>query len=201
MRILVLNGSPKRKGTISILLTSVIKDIREKCEIEYFNLYDMEMRPCIACMKCRPDGICALPADDAHRLGEKIRNADALIIGTPTHWGNMSSQLKVLFDRNVPVFMGESKNGFPIPRQKGKPAIIVTACSTPWPFNFIAAESRGAINAVKEVLHYGGYNITGKIVKPGSKTRPEISSRLSLKAEKLGIKLYKKIKNNKETEL
>jgi hypothetical protein len=96
---------------------------------------------------------------------------------------------------------GNQKNGFPVPRQKGKPAIIVTACSTPWPFNFIAAESRGAINAVKEVLHYGGYNIAGKIVKPGSKTRPEISSRLSLKAEKLGMKLYKKIKNNKETEL
>lgn len=195
MKILVLNGSPKRKGTISLLLSSVIKNIDKKCEIEYFNLYDLEMRPCIACMKCRPDGICTLPVDDAHRLKEKINNADALIIGTPTHWGNMSSQLKILFDRNVPVFMGESKNGFPIPRQKGKPAIIVTACSTPWPFNFIAAESRGAVNAVKEVLHYGGYNITGKIVKPGSKARPEISSRLSLKAEKLGVKLYKKIQN------
>jgi len=197
MKILVLNGSPKRKGTISLLLTSIIKNIREKCEIEYFNVYDLEMNPCIACMKCRPDGICALPVDDAHRIREKIKNADALIIGTPTHWGNMSSQLKTLFDRNVPVFMGESANGFPIPRQKGKPAIIVTACSTPWPFNFIAAESRGAINAVKEVLHYGGYKITGTVVKPGSKTSPEISSRLSLKAEKLGIKLYNKIQIKK----
>jgi multimeric flavodoxin WrbA len=115
MKILVLNGSPKKKGTISILLASVIKDIREESDIEYLDLYDLEMRPCIACMKCRPDGACKLPADDAHRLGEKIRNADALIIGTPTHWGNMSSQLKTLFDRNVPVFMGESKKRFSCP--------------------------------------------------------------------------------------
>ncbi len=197
MRILVLNGSPKRKGTISQLLTSVIRNIKEKCEIEYLNLYDLEMRPCIACMKCRPDGTCALPVDDAHRLKEKINNADALIVGTPTHWGNMSSQLKVLFDRNVPVFMGESKNGFPVPRQKGKPAIIVTACTTPWPFNFIAAESRGAVSAVKEVLHYGGYNTIGKVVKPGSKTNSRIQPQLHDKAEKLGLELYKKAKKNK----
>jgi len=71
MKILVLNGSPKRKGTISLLLTSVIKNIREKCEIEYFNVYDLEMSPCIACMKCRPDGFCTLPVDDAHRIREK----------------------------------------------------------------------------------------------------------------------------------
>ena len=32
-------------------------------------------------------------------------------VETPTHWGNMSSQLKVLFDRIVPVFIGERPNG------------------------------------------------------------------------------------------
>ena len=80
-------------------------------------------------------------------LDVRYKDADGLIVGTPTHWGNMSAQLKLLFDRNVPVFMGEKPNGFPIPRQKGKSAAIVTACTTPWPFNFIAAESRGAIRA------------------------------------------------------
>jgi hypothetical protein len=82
--------------------------------------------------------------------------------------------------------MGEKPNGFPIPRQKGKPAVIVTACTTPWPFNFIAAESRGAVRAVREVLHYGGYKILGKIVKPGTKSKPQISKRLFEKAETLG---------------
>ena len=56
--------------------------------------------------------------------------------------------------------------------------VIVTACSTPWPFNYIAAESRGAIRAVNEVLHYGGYKLIGKIVKSGTKARPTISNRL-----------------------
>ena len=147
------------------------------------------MKPCMACMKCRSDQECSLPQDDAHIVGRKIREADALVVGTPTHWGNMSAQLKLLFDRNVPVFMGENSNGMPVPHQKGKPAVIVTACSTSWPFNFIVAESRGAIRAVNEVLHYGGYKLVGKIVKPGTKTKPAISSRLSKKAKIIGNKL------------
>ena len=107
-------------------------------------------------------------------------------MGTPTHWGNMSTQLKLLFDRNVPVFMGEKANGMPIPRQKGKPAVVVTACATPWPFNFLAGGSRGAVRAVREVLHYGGYRILGKLVKPGSKKRPQISPKLLKKGKELG---------------
>ena len=113
-------------------------------------------------------------------------DVDNLVVGSPTHLGNMSAQLKFLIDRNVPVFMGEKSNGFPIPRQKGKQAAIVTARTTPWPFNFIAAESRGAVRAVREVLHYAGYKILGKIVKHGTKNQPRIPQKLLYKANALG---------------
>jgi multimeric flavodoxin WrbA len=188
MYILVLNGSPRKDGTVANLLKSVVDGISNRHKVEWINVYELNMEPCMACMKCRPGQECILRQDDAHIVGRKIRDADGLIVGTPTHWGNMSAQLKLLFDRNVPVIMGEKPNGMPYPRQKGKPAVIVTACSTPWPFNFIAAESRGAIRAVNEVLHYGGYRILGKVVKSGTKARPEISNRLRKKSKILGNK-------------
>jgi NAD(P)H-dependent FMN reductase len=188
MRILILNGSPRKKGTVATLLRTLSDAASENHEIEWIDVYDLTMRPCMACMKCRPDNACVLPEDDAHEVGQKIKAADGLIVGTPTHWGNMSAQLKLLFDRNVPVFMGEKPNGFPIPRQKGKPAAVVTACTTPWPFNFIAAESRGAIRAVREVLHYDGYKILGTVAKPGSKKDPEISQRLLDKAKNIALR-------------
>lgn len=188
MRILVLNGSPHKTGTVASLLKSVVDGISGQHEVEWIDVYDLHIKPCIGCMKCRPDRKCILPQDDSHTVGSKIKDADGIIVGTPTHWGNMSTQLKLLFDRNVPVFMGEKPNGMPYPRQKGKPAVIVTACTTPWPFNFIAAESRGAIRAVKEVLHYGGYRLVGTIVKPGTKTRPLIPDRLFNKARNIGNK-------------
>jgi putative NADPH-quinone reductase len=188
MLVLILNGSPRKKGTVATLLKSISDVVSQRHEVEWIDVYDLKMKTCIACMKCRPDGECVQPEDDAHIIGRKIKDADGLIVGTPTHWGNMSAQLKLLFGRNVPVFMGEKPNGFPISRQKGKPAAIVTACTTPWPFNFIAAESRGAIRAVHEVLHYGGYKIIGKVVKPGTKKNPEIPQKLLDKAKSIGLR-------------
>jgi hypothetical protein len=188
MRIVILNGSPRKNGTVATLLKSMSEAVSQKYDVEWIDVYDLTLTPCIACMKCRPDSECILPEDDAHIVGRKIKDADGLIVGTPTHWGNMSAQLKLLFDRNVPVFMGEKPNGFPIPCQKGKPAAIVTACSTPWPFNVIAAESRGAIRAVHEVLHYGGYSIVGKLACPGTKAKPHIPQKFLCKAESIGLR-------------
>lgn len=189
MKILILNGSPRKNGTVATLLKALSAPLPPGHDTEWINVCRLDMAFCNACMTCRDKGFCVLPEDDAHRVGKKIQEADALIIGTPTHWGNMCAPLKLLFDRNVPVFMGESPKGMPVPRQKGKRAVIVTACTTPWPFNFIFPESRGAIRAVKEVLHYGGYKLVGTITKPGTKKSKEISSSLMEKAERLVKKL------------
>jgi hypothetical protein len=82
--------------------------------------------------------------------------------------------------------MGEKSNGMPLPRQKGKEAVIVIACTTPWPFGRIFPENRGANRALREVLGYGGYKIIGKVVKPGTKKNPEISEKELNKARKVG---------------
>jgi multimeric flavodoxin WrbA len=189
MKILVLNASPRINGTVSSLLKAISEPLSANQEIEWIDVCKLNMKFCTACMHCRERESCILPEDDAHKVGRMIKEADALVVGTPTHWGNMSAPLKLLFDRNVPVFMGESSRGMPVPRQKGKRAVVVTACTTPWPFNFIFAESRGTIRAVKEVLHYGGYKIVGTITRPGTKKSKEISSSIAAKARSLGKKL------------
>jgi len=188
MKILVLNGSPRKHGTVATLLRAVVDGLAERHQVDWIDVYDLEMRPCMACMKCRSDGECCLSEDDAHHVGRMIRQSEGLIVGTPTYWGNMSAPLKLLFDRNVPAFFGQRSNGLPIPRHKGKPAVIFTACTWPWPLNFLRSESRGAIRSVRKVLRYGGYKIIGTVVKPGSKTRPEISNRLLRKAKTLGAR-------------
>ncbi len=191
MNILVLNGSPRKHGTVATLLRAAAGGIAANHLVEWIDVYSLSVKPCLACMKCRPDGYCVMTEDDAHVIAGKISSADALIVGTPTHWGNMSAGLKTLFDRIVPALMGEKPNGIPVPRHKGKKAVIITACTTPWPFNFILPESRGAVRAVREVLHYAGFRITGKIVKPGTRMRPGIGPRLLSKAFRSGVHLTK----------
>ena len=192
MKILVLNGSPRKNGTVASLLQAVTEPLSTEHEVEWIDVCKLNMKFCTACMVCREKETCILPEDDAHIVGKKIQGADALVIGSPTHWGNMCAPLKLLFDRNVPAFMGESPSGMPIPRQKGKGAVVVTACTTPWPFNFILPESRGAIRAVREVLHYGGYKTVGTIAKPGTKKSKGISSSLAARARRLGNKLIQR---------
>ena len=116
MKILVLNGSPRKNGTVVSLLKSITESISTEQNIDWIDVYKLDMKFCKACMVCRENGTCILPEDDAHIVGKKIQHADALIIGTPTHWGNMCAPLKLLFDRNVPVFMGESSYKDDLPR-------------------------------------------------------------------------------------
>jgi len=189
MKVLVLNGSPRKHGTVATLLRAVAEGAAANHEVEWIDVYSLRMQPCVACMMCRIGGKCVLPADDAHVVGRKIREAEALIVGTPTHWGNMSALLKLLFDRNVTAFVTERGSGLPAPRHKGQKAVIVSACATPWPLSILAPQSRGAVRAVKEVLGLSGYRIIGRVVKAGTKRVPGVSQRLIAEARSLGERL------------
>jgi multimeric flavodoxin WrbA len=101
MKILVLNGSPRKSGTVVSLLQAVTEPLSAEHEVEWIDVCKLNMKYCSACMACREKETCILPEDDAHMVGKRIQEADALVIGTPTHWGNMCAPLKLLFDRNV----------------------------------------------------------------------------------------------------
>jgi len=181
MKTLILNGSPRKNGTVSKLLHTLADNVSTENEIEWIDVYDLNIKPCLGCMKCRDTHECVLPVDDGQKVGEKMGKADVLVIGSPTYWGNMSGVLKILFERNVYRLMGEGKHGIPVPLQKGKKAVIVTACTTPAPFSYLFKQSRGTVHAIKEILKYAGYKTTAKIIKAGSKSKPEISKGLMKK--------------------
>ncbi len=113
-KLLILNGSPHVEGTVAALLKGAAEGAEESGWMaEWYNVYRLSIKPCTGCMRCRTDGKCVLPEDDAHRFARRLGKADALIVGTPVYWGNMSSGLKQLFERVVPVLMGEGAKGHP----------------------------------------------------------------------------------------
>ncbi|MCI1779298.1 MAG: flavodoxin family protein [Bacteroidales bacterium] len=191
MKILILNGSAHRNGSVSKMLKEIRNNIPESNSVEEINVYDLHFAPCTGCMKCRSTGTCCMQHDDAHNFAEKIKDADALVIGSPTYWGNMNGYLKMLFDRIVPVLMGESKKGLPIPMQKGKKAAIAISCTTPFPFNIIAGQTTKNKRALKEILKYSGYKTVGTMVMPGTKMHNDISDRLGKKAKKIAKRISK----------
>lgn len=142
--------------------------------VEYAQSWNI--RPCIGCMKCRSAKNCVLPEDDSQRVLSLIRDCDALIIGSPTYWGNMPATLKLLFDRTVYGLMDENRLAMPVPLHKGKKAIIVCTSSTPWPFNVLMGQTGGVVRAIKEVIGTAGFKVRS-IQRGGTKNHPEITPR------------------------
>lgn len=189
MNILILNGSPKSNGTLSQILKSInTSELNSSLKLEYVDVYDLKVNFCIGCMKCRTDGKCnTFISDDVERIRNLIEESDMLIVGSPTYFGNMSAKLKSLFERLVPTFMLESKRGIPIPKQKGKKAIILTSCTTPFPFNILCKQSRGTVNSIREVLKTAGYRI--KTIEIAG-TKNENNRRKQIENGKIKIKKF-----------
>jgi NAD(P)H-dependent FMN reductase len=187
--ILVLNGSPRKTGVTSSLLRIIADEARSaSAEVEWVDVNNLSIKPCIGCLKCRPDKKCILPRDDAHRIGELIERCSGLVVGTPTYWGNMTGPLKMLFDRNVPTLEHYVLYTwrFPQPKHKGKKAAIVTASLAPFPFNQLSSQSRGTLRAVKTVLNAAGFDIRERINVPLHPNPAQIKERWIAKAGKLG---------------
>ena len=178
MKLLVINASPRRSGCVSSML-GIVKTAAEAdgAEVSVIRVADLSVRSCTGCMSCRSKLECVLPEDDAQRVLRLIREADAVVIGTPCYWGNIPGNLKVLFDRMVYGLMGESRRGMPLPLHKGKRAAIIATCSTPWPFNILFRQSRGAVNALREILKWSGFRIVATVEKGGTKASPALTER------------------------
>ncbi|MGE5809566.1 MAG: flavodoxin family protein [Nitrospirota bacterium] len=190
--ILILNGSPRKSGVTATVLRIIAEEARAAgAPVEWVDVNDLKIRACIGCLKCRPDKTCILPRDDGHRIGELIERCSALVVGTPTYWGNMSGPMKLLFDRNVPVFEYYELNTmrFPTPRHTGKKAAIVTASLAPFPFNQLSSQSRGTLRAVRTVLNAAGFAVKEQINVPLVPDAKHIGQHWLAKARKLGKSL------------
>jgi len=83
-KLLIINGSPRRRGNISGML-DIMRQEAKSCgwSTETVRINDLKVQSCTGCMACRSVGKCCMPEDDAVKVLEQIRNADALIVGAP----------------------------------------------------------------------------------------------------------------------
>jgi len=170
LKVLVLNGSPRKNGVAAFLAGEAASLLGERHDVEVYNVYDLEVRPCIGCLRCRPDKACVLERDGGHVIGEKLKESDLIVIGSPTYWGNIPGPLKTLFDRNVTLFEYVESRPWSIPKKrlKGKKAILIVSSASPYPYNLLPSQSKGAIRALKTVLGAGGIRIEGIVNVPNA---------------------------------
>ena len=106
MRILVLNGSPKRKSDTFRLTEAFLKgfDREKRHEITVIDVIERKIAPCRGCFGCwqRMDGHCVID-DDQNGILDLYRTADIIIWSFPLYCYGMPSHLKAVLDRTIPL--------------------------------------------------------------------------------------------------
>lgn len=99
MKVILLNGSPRKNGNTFIALSEVAKALENSgIETEIISIGDKAIRGCIACGSCGKTGKCVFD-DEVRTVSEKFENADGLVIGSPVYYASANGTIISFLDR------------------------------------------------------------------------------------------------------
>jgi multimeric flavodoxin WrbA len=151
MKVLGINCSPRKGGNTEILINEVFKVLEnEGIKTEFFQLGGKDVNGCIACMKCRKkaDGRCHQKNEVINSCIEKMLKADAIIIGSPVYFADLTADAKALIDVAGYAIRGM---GNPLKHKLGAAVIAVRRA--------------GAINAFDSI---NNFFLINEMIIPGS---------------------------------
>ena len=87
MKVVLINGSPHRKGNTFIALSEVAGALeKEGVQTEIIQLGIKAVQGCIACNKCAELGHCVFQDTLYNQVREALQEADGIVVGSPG-WG------------------------------------------------------------------------------------------------------------------
>ncbi len=99
MKVLALNGSPRKGGNTSIALDEMRKVFEEEgIEFEVVQIGQQAIRGCIACNRCGETGKCIFD-DVVNALAPKFEAADGLVVASPVYYASANATLVACLDR------------------------------------------------------------------------------------------------------
>lgn len=99
MKVLMINGSPRKDGNTSIALDEMKKVFEsEDIEVEIVGIGTAAVRGCIACNTCSKKGACVFD-DIVNEIAEKFEAADGLVVASPVYYASANGSLISLLDR------------------------------------------------------------------------------------------------------
>ena len=99
MKVLLINGSPKKAGCTFTALNEVSKSLNEEgIETEIIHVGNKDIRGCIACRKCKTNGKCVFN-DIVNEVAPKFNECDGIIIGSPVYYASANGTLISFIDR------------------------------------------------------------------------------------------------------
>lgn len=102
-KIVAYIGSPRESGNTVCLVEEIASGAREQgAEVKIYRGNSMHIKPCQGCFQCRQAETCAIE-DDMQAVYRDLKDAQALIIGSPVYMGQVTAQTKLFLDRLFPI--------------------------------------------------------------------------------------------------
>ena len=99
MKVLLINGSPRKEGNTYLALREMEKIFeQEQVESEIIHIGNKPIRGCIACRVCAQKGKCVFD-DCVNEIAPKFQEADGIIIGSPVYYASANGTLVSFLDR------------------------------------------------------------------------------------------------------
>jgi multimeric flavodoxin WrbA len=137
MKVVAFNGSARKEGNTFILLNVVLEELRnEGIETELTSLAGKPLQGCIACYRCfeNKDGRCAVNEDVLNECVAQMREADGILLGSPTYFSDVSAGMRALIERSGLVARA---NDYMFKRKVGAGVIAVRRAGAIPAFNSI----------------------------------------------------------------
>lgn len=99
MKVLMINGSPRKEGNTYLALKEMEKIFTEEgIECEICHIGNQAVWGCIACRSCAKTGKCVFD-DCVNEIAPKFEEADGLVIGSPVYYASANGTLISFLDR------------------------------------------------------------------------------------------------------
>ncbi|MDY3809777.1 flavodoxin family protein [Desulfovibrio porci] len=100
MNVLLINGSPHPKGCTYTALRTVADQLEKNgLNTRILQMGNKAVRGCIACGKCADTGHCVFTDDPVNEAIDLLREADALVVGSPVYYAGPNGSICAFLDR------------------------------------------------------------------------------------------------------
>jgi Multimeric flavodoxin WrbA len=137
MKVVAFNCSPRENGNTSHMIKDVLKVLNSQgIETEFVQVGGKDIAGCRACGGCakKKNMKCVIDYDIVNDCVAKMVEADAIIIGSPTYFADVTAETKALIDRAGYVIR---MNGIPVKRKLGAAVIAVRRAGSTHAFDTI----------------------------------------------------------------
>ncbi len=151
MKVIALNGSPRKNGNTVGCLNTVLGELEKNgIETELIQVGKEKVRGCLACYTCmkNQNERCAVEDDPVNDWIQMMKQADGIVLGSPVHFSGVAGTMKSFLDR---AFFVVSVNGGLLRHKVGA--------------SVAAVRRSGGIPALDTLNHYIQYS---EMIMPGS---------------------------------